>query len=820
MRKSTCLTSLLLAATVLLQAQPVLTVEKIMRDPKWIGSSPSGPFWSYDSKYLYFNWNPDNAYSDSLYFIIRDDLHPHKTTYGQRQALRDARDISWNKARTAFVFENDGDIFMTDGKTGQERRITQTTERESGPQFSFNDTRIVYVRAQNLYAWDIATGLTIQLSNFQPGAAAPVAITPAAGLQRGAGRGGATGGGARGPQPEPPNTAGIQENWLKKDQLRNFDVLRSRKEKRDTAAAMVKALPKKTTLRTISIEDKNLSALTISPDGRFISWRLVKTATGKNTIVPSYVTESGFTEDIPGRTKVGAPQGTQEYFVFDTEKDTVFAIKPDTAVLPGLTELPAYLADYPKIKEEKSRRPQPRALIFQPLSWSPAGTHAIADIRSEDNKDRWIASLDAATGKLHLLDRQHDDAWIGGPGIGGGFGGGNQGWIDDNTFWYQSEATGYSHLYTVNVTTGEKKALDSGRYEVQQAALSADKKYFYISTNEAHPGEQQFYRLPLSGGKAARITTQTGSNQVSVSPDGKTIAYLYSYSNKPWELYLQENKPGSKPQQVTHLAASDEFKAYPWREPEVISFTARDGATVYARLYQPAHPHASHPAVIFVHGAGYLQNAHKWWSSYFREYMFNNFLADNGYTVMDIDYRGSAGYGRNWRTGIYRYMGGKDLTDHVDAAAWMVNKLGVNPKHIGLYGGSYGGFITLMAMFTTPDSFAAGAALRPVTDWANYNHGYTSNILNEPFTDSIAYRRSSPYYFADGLKGHLLICHGMIDTNVNFQDAVKLTQRLIELGKDNWQLAPYPMEDHGFVEPSSWTDEYKRIFKLFESNLK
>ena len=150
----------------------------------------------------------------------------------------------------------------------------------------------------------------------------------------------------------------------------------------------------------------------------------------------------------------------------------------------------------------------------------------------------------------------------------------------------------------------------------------------------------------------------------------------------------------------------------------------------------------------------------------------------------------------------------------------MTDSLGVNPAHIGLYGGSYGGFITLMALFTTPDVFAAGAALRPVTDWAQYNHGYTSNILNEPFTDSIAYRRSSPYYFANGLRGHLLICHGIIDTNVNFQDAVKLSQRLIELGKDNWEIIGYPMEDHGFVEPSSWTDEYKRIYKLFESNLK
>jgi dipeptidyl aminopeptidase/acylaminoacyl peptidase len=283
---------------------------------------------------------------------------------------------------------------------------------------------------------------------------------------------------------------------------------------------------------------------------------------------------------------------------------------------------------------------------------------------------------------------------------------------------------------------------------------------------------------------------------------------------------LQENKPGGKIEQVTNKAQTDELKSYPWKDPEVITFTARDGATVYARLYKPANPHPAKPAVLFVHGAGYLQNAHKWWSSYFREYMFNNLLADNGYYVLDIDYRGSAGYGRDWRTGIYRYMGGKDLDDNVDGAKWLEKTYGVDPKRVGLYGGSYGGFITLMGMFTQPDVFAAGAGLRSVTDWANYNHGYTSNILNEPYTDSIAYHKSSPIYYADGLKGHLLMCHGMIDVNVHFQDIVKISQRLIELGKDNWELAVYPLEDHGFVEPSSWTDEYKRVFKLFETVLK
>lgn len=279
------------------------------------------------------------------------------------------------------------------------------------------------------------------------------------------------------------------------------------------------------------------------------------------------------------------------------------------------------------------------------------------------------------------------------------------------------------------------------------------------------------------------------------------------------------NQANAEAKKITN-SISDEFQSYKWRTPEFITFEAEDGAEVHARLYQPEGGSNGKPAVIFVHGAGYLQNAHRWWSSYFREYMFHNLLADNGYTVLDIDYRGSAGYGRDWRTGIYRHMGGKDLSDQVDGANYLVNELSVDKDNIGIYGGSYGGFITLMALFNEAETFKSGAALRSVTDWAHYNHGYTSNILNTPVEDPIAYKRSSPIYFAEGLEGNLLICHGMVDTNVHFQDVVRLSQRLIELGKENWEMAVYPVESHGFVEPSSWTDEYRRIFELFEDTLK
>ena len=762
----------------------VLTVEKIMRDPDWIGHSPSGLQWSPDGSKLAFNWNPGSAESDSVYFISKLALQPQKASKSDRDSWVSEGAVEYNQKRTAYVYTRRGDVFYHDVKSGKTRRITETVDFESGAEFSFNGSAVVFRQGQDLFAWDIAEGTTKQLTR----------MSSAADRDRG-------------------SKESEQEKWLKNDQLTYFEVLRTRneKEKKSREARESENPP---ALRTIPLNGQVLQNLSISPDGRFVSYSLFKAATGvKNTIVPDYVTESGFTTDIPARSKVGAPQGSYTFFVYDRQLDTIYSLKPDS--IPGIRDLPDYLKDYPKQLEERKKKNEMRSVRWLGPNWSPSGKYAVLDIRSLDNKDRWLMSWDSSNHTLSLVSRQRDEAWISGPGIFGSWG-----WIDENQFWYQSEETGYSHIYIYDFRTGSSRALTSGKYEIQSAQLSLDKKNFYVRANREHPGEQHFYRLRISDGNMEKITSMVGSNQVSLSPDEKYIAYLYSSPTHPWELYWQENKAGAKPTQITQAAMSDEFKSYKWREPEIVEIPARDGAMIYARIYRPQKQHPSRPAVFFTHGAGYLQNAHKWWSSYFREFMFNNMLADQGYVVIDIDYRGSAGYGRDWRTGIYRHMGGKDLSDHVDAIAYLVKNYNVNAGNIGIYGGSYGGFISLMALFTEPNAFKSGAALRPVTDWAQYNHGYTSNILNEPFTDSLAYRRSSPLYFAESLKGNLLICHGMVDVNVHYQDAVKLAQRLIELGKDNWELASYPMEDHGFVEPSSWTDEYKRIFKLFERTLK
>ncbi|MFI5078616.1 MAG: prolyl oligopeptidase family serine peptidase, partial [Vicinamibacteria bacterium] len=475
-----------------------------------------------------------------------------------------------------------------------------------------------------------------------------------------------------------------------------------------------------------------------------------------------------------------------------------------------------------------------------PLLWSlPVvsgdGRYAATIVVSADNKHRYVAALGPTPGATRIVEHLQDTAWVraldesGPPPTTMGFVPGTA------RLWFLSERDGWMHLYVADLAAEDAtpRQLTSGAWEITDAQLTPDGTRFLIVSTEADAGDRQVYALPVDGGPRIRLTTAPGAHAIEPSPDGATWALLSSSATRPPEVFLA---PAPKATGTAPAAALDpativpvttsptpEWLAGKWIAPRIVTYKARDGAMVRARLYTPemvgAKRRSGGPAVVFVHGAGYLQNAHRYWSYYYREYMFHHLLASKGYVVLDPDYRGSAGYGRDWRTGIYRHMGGADLTDVVDGAHWLVSTEKVDFRRLGVYGGSYGGFITLMAMFTTPDVFAAGAALRPVTDWSHYNHEYTSNILNEPQTDPAAYRRSSPIYFADGLKGALLICHGLVDVNVHAQDSIRLAQRLIELRKEHWELALYPAEDHAFERETSWADEYKRILALFETYL-
>jgi len=800
---------------------PMLTIDGIMRGPKLVGNPPSGVRWSRDAQTIYFSWQKPDEDKAATWSVKKDGTGLVKLTDQQARDIVAPITGRWDRAHKRALAVEGGDIVIIDGASGARKVLIRTAAAESNPRWVRNETAITFMRENNLYLLSLTGGTDVpafvQLTDVVAGGTGATGATGAAGV---AGRGGRGGAAAQAGELTDAQKLMRDENAKLIEFVRNQEAARAGgagagRGGRGGAAGGPAATP----LPRFTLTDhQSVSDLVLSSDENFVyinvNERPELAARGQD--VPNYVTASSFPEMINGRTNVGDTQSVRKLAILNLkENKTVWA---DSATFAG--------------KELNSTAA--RIVDWNAPEVSPDGANTVVAAGSQDNKDRWYLRLDPATSKSQVLDTYHDDAWIreasvSAPGGGGGgFGGGGGGftWLNDSKrILFMSEQTGALHIFSLDVSAAQPKAvaLTAGKWEVTSAQLSNDRTTLFITTNEVHPGERHFYTMSVDGGARTKITTMTGSNEVTVSPDEKSLALVYSYSTKPPEVYVMPFAAAAKATQVT-TTPTDEWRNFKWIDPKVITYKTRDGQDVYARLYTPemmgAKRDPKKPAVIFVHGAGYLQNAHKYWSTYFREYMFNNMLASKGYVVLDPDYRASSGYGRDWRTAIYRHMGGKDLDDVVDGADFLVKTEKVDRKRIGVYGGSYGGFITLMAMFTTPDVFAAGAALRPVTDWSHYNHGYTSDILNVPTNDMEAYRQSSPIYFAEGLKGQLLILHGMVDTNVFFQDSVRLAQRLIELRKETWSIAPFPVENHGFTEETSWADEYKRIFKLFEDNLR
>jgi dipeptidyl aminopeptidase/acylaminoacyl peptidase len=777
----------MLSLLLLLQAAPAaqtpapLTIPYIMRGYENVGHAPSNIRWSPDSRSLYFRWLPPGSdWREELKpYRVRAEAgaRPEQLTPAQADSMApllaegsDSRDLRW-RAVSAL-----GDIWLVDRRLGKAQRLTRTAERESEPVLSLDAKAIYFMRDGNLYSISVLDGSETQLTDIRHG-------------------------------PKPKDDAALtgQRAFVANENRALLGAVADR-IRADSLRKLERARQDSVWGTVIYLDgDETVDRIVASPNGRSAVILTSIPASGdKPNNVPDYLAQNGYTADVPTRENVGDAQSSSRVGLVILPRGVVTWMDP----VPGDTTKGA-------------------ASSIDVGGWNAAGTMALLWVVTRDFKAWYLRTLEgsgpvgsgiASIVSIGTLDSLRDIAWVGGAC------GGCSGWVNDSTAWYVSEATGYSHLYTHragdNAGYASPVPLTSGKWEMLDVALSPDHKEFWLTTSETSPYEQHLWRMPVAGGTRTRITTTTGGHTAVVSPDGKSIADVFSTANRPPELFVAPFRPGASMTQLT-TSPTAEWLSHTWYDPEIITIPASDGAQVPAQIYRPeqfgARPNGA--AVLFVHGAGYLHNVAHIWSYYFREWQFNQLLASKGYIVLALDYRASAGYGRDWRTAIYRHMGGRDLQDEVDASAWLNQTYGIDPERVGLYGGSYGGFITEMALFTAPKSFGAGAALRSVTDWAHYNHGYTGQILNLPQDDSVAYRQSSPIYFAQGLEDPLLIAHGMLDSNVLFQDDVRLVQRLIELGKTGWEFAPYPAEDHGFVRPDSWTDEYTRIYSLFERTI-
>ncbi len=776
----------LLSCQVLFSQNNVLQLKEIMKGERFTGFSPEQIRWTDDGKKIFFSWNPELKKIRETYVY---DLELKKIKKA------DSSDVNqWPQSGSVStdqkwkVFERNGDLYVRSLVDFQINQLTHTVQMERNPEFLFQRNAFYFQIDQNLFIWDLDLGKVQQCTDFRKG--------------------------------EVPTTKKLnaQETWLEQDNLFLFQVLRDRKEKEELNKQKHSFLKTKYPL-TIYLGEFELDEASMSPDGKAVYFRTVKRAKNKASFFMDYLASSGYAQAVEAREKVGSMEDKYKMGVYHIEKDTFFYF--DWTGLEALFDKPNYMKDYnPKDSVYVDKYKNARDLIVHNPVFSKNGQRCILELKSFDSKDRWLLAVEQHSKQWKLMDRQHDEAWIGGPGIEGWKeSAGNIFWIDSVRFMYHSEQSGFSQLYIADVKLGEKRRWSQGNGEIHNAWLSKGENQVYFISSEEDPGTRHLFLANLEGAEKRKISSETGNHEVYLSPDETWLATRFSSSNKPWELYLKRVNDPQLPLQITD-SRLPAFSAYSWKKPSLVYFNSQvDQKPIRARLYEPERSKKNGAAVIFVHGAGYLQNAHHWWSNYFREYMFHHLLNELGYTVLDIDFRASAGYGRDWRTGIYRHMGGLDLSDQLAGVQYLIESKKIDPKRIGIYGGSYGGFITLMALFKHSDVFACGAALRSVTDWAHYNHPYTFNILNSSVLDSIAYKKSSPIYFAEGLKSKLLILHGIVDDNVQYQDVVRLCQKLIELGKENWEMATYPVEAHGFVESDSWYDEYRRILELFENQI-
>ncbi|MGB3393464.1 MAG: S9 family peptidase [Stenotrophomonas sp.] len=780
------LSLLLLAAVGGAHAAPTpLTIEQTMADPDWIGPPVESAWWSWNSQQVEYTLKRQGS-------PVRDTFRQPLAGGAAQQVADDQRGTldaakrSYDRQRQRMAFVRNGDVFVRELRSGALTQLTRGNERASGVDFA-RDGGVLWNVGNNWYHWNAGTGTTALVAQLKA---------------------------EKNPADAP------KADVLRDQQMHALETLRRDRDQREALREQGEHWRQSDPTRAPGPvylgADVEIVGSALSPDAThlIVVTKPKNFEDGRGGKMPLYVTESGYEESEETRTRVGrngfAPHAL---WLVDATSGQVKPLPLDG--LPGIGSDPLAA-----LRKAAGKEPLKGARSVQVMGdfmgggiqWNADGTQAAVMLRANDNKDRWIVGIDTG-GRVQNRHRLTDPGWI-------NWGFNDFGWMDDGrTLWLLSEESGWSHLYTQS-GNGKPHALTGGKWEASAPEPASDGKGFFFLCNQQAPHDYEVCSVDAASGQVRELTALNGVEDFSLSPDGGQLLVRYSGAYLPPQVAVVPASGGSA--RVLTDTRSAEFKAREWVQPQLVQVPSRHGAgTVWAKYYGPEHKQAGkkYPIVMFVHGAGYLQNVHQRYPVYFREQMFHNLLVQQGYIVLDMDYRGSEGYGRGWRTAIYRNMGHPELEDYQDGLDWLVDQQQGDRDRAGIYGGSYGGFMTFMALFRAPGTFKAGAALRPVGDWHQYNHGYTSNILNTPDIDPEAYRVSSPIEYAQGLQDHLLIAHGMMDDNVFFQDSVNLSQRLIELRKDNWSIAPYPLERHGFTRADSWLDEYKRILKLFEENL-
>jgi dipeptidyl-peptidase-4 len=384
-----------------------------------------------------------------------------------------------------------------------------------------------------------------------------------------------------------------------------------------------------------------------------------------------------------------------------------------------------------------------------------------------------------------------------------------------NEFLWSSEASGYRHLYLYSNSGHPVRQLTSGDWEVRRVvAVDDEKREVYFTSSHESPLEDQLYKISLDGGEPQRLTKEAGTHSIHANEQGSFYLDTYSSLTSPPETTLHD---AAGKQLAVFRAAdrkiADEYEILP---TEFVKVTAPDGTLLYAKLIKPAGFQASkkYPAIVFVYGGPGVQVLHDSWSALDWEQV----LAHKGYVIWQLDNRGSTGRGHQFEEAIYREMGRAELGDQRAGVDKLISMGFADPKRIGIFGWSYGGFMTIYSLLHAPEVFKAGIAGAPVTDFRNYDTIYTERYLGLPGENKVGYDKSSNVLAADKLQGKLLIIHNFEDDNVLFQNSLQMTNALQKAGKQ-FDFMLFPQKSHGVGGPVRKT-MYEGMTEFFDKNLK
>ena len=419
--------------------------------------------------------------------------------------------------------------------------------------------------------------------------------------------------------------------------------------------------------------------------------------------------------------------------------------------------------------------------------------------------------------------------------IPGGAGAGSQVSPAGQFFAFLSDRDGWDHLY-VGSATAAPVQITKGEFEVWRPVWSLDGTRIAYDFNEGpNPGVRHIGMATINDSpRTARMRMLTGGRSVDVnpiwSPDGRKVLYQRSDANNPADLYVVDTVTESaKSVRLTDSLPTGVDRTR-FVAPELVHYPGPDGKPVPAYLFVPKglNKAAKHPAVVWVHGDGINQNYDGWHiqRNYAVYYSFHQYLLQQGYVVIAPDYRGSIGYGAAWRDGVYMDVGGKDFKDAGMAADYLKKLPYVDANRLGIWGLSYGGFFTLLALTDMPTAYRAGVNVAGVADYAMYYEdpyrgAWTESRIGQPKDNPAVYAQASPLSRVDKVVRPLLVLHGTADVNVPYLHSVRLVDEMMKKGKGNLvEFMMYPGEFHYFTREHVLRDAWTRVEQFFKKHLK